>query len=217
MPTTITCYGAVGNIGGNKFLVEDGEARLFLDFGIDFGACGKYYNELLRPRAARGLLDPLALGLIPPLEGLYRRDLERPGLWERMRAKPGFRNLSRSGGRPAVDAVLISHPHLDHNGDVSYLDENIPIVCTRAGAAIARAMQVTGMTSLEREMVYASPRIEKGGVLGSGDAYQLRPFFFLEGNLGEDGRDFWAGAGSGSRKGIQGAAADVVPRQRWPD
>jgi ribonuclease J len=211
-PTQITCYGAVGNIGGNKFLVEDGEARLFLDFGIDFGACGTYYNELLRPRASRGLLDPLALGLIPPLEGLYRRDLERPGLWDRMRAKPGYRNLSRSGGRPAVDAVLISHPHLDHNGDVSYLDEKIPIVCTRAGAAIARAMQVTGMTSLEREMVYASPRIDNDGILGSArsESYQLRPHLFLEGPLGTEARLFWEGAGS-SKKGMQPAAADVFP------
>jgi ribonuclease J len=208
MTATLTCYGAVGKIGGNKILLEDGEARIFFDFGIDFDKCGEYYNELLRPRPARGLLDPLALGLIPPLEGLYRRDLELPLLWARMRGKPGYRSLARPGDRPAADAVLLSHAHLDHNGDVSYLDERIPIVCSRASAAIARAMQVTGQTSLERELVYIGPRVDKGGILGSGEAYQLRPFLFLEGGLG-GARGFWDSAGSGTRKGMQSAAADA--------
>jgi ribonuclease J len=211
MSTRITCYGAVGKIGGNKFLVEDGGARLLLDFGIDFDQAGQYYNELLRPRPARGLLDPLALGLIPPLEGLYRRDLELPDLWARMRGSAGYRNLERSGGLTAVDAVLLSHAHLDHNGDVSYLDERIPIVCTRTSGAIARAMQVTGQTSLEREMAYASPRVDKGGILGSGEAYRLRPFLFLEGGLAGGGREFWESAGSGSRKGMRTSAADAFP------
>jgi len=209
MPTQITCYGAAGKIGGNKILLEDGDARLLLDFGIDFDKAGRYYNELLRPRAGRGLLDPLALGLIPPLEGLYRKDLELPLLWDRIRGMGAYRKMDRTEDRPAVDAVLISHAHLDHNGDVSYLDSSIPIVCTRTSAAIARAMQVTGATSLEREMVYSSARVDKGGILGSGDAYQLRPFLFLEGTLGGGGLEFWESAGSGSRKGMLSAATDA--------
>jgi ribonuclease J len=212
MPPTITCYGAAGKIGGNKILLEDGDARILLDFGIDFDRSGMYFNEMLRPRAGRGLLDPLVLGLIPPLEGLYRKDLELPGLWQRMSGDPSYRKLTR-GGAPAVDAVLISHPHLDHNGDVSYLDCAIPIVCTRAGAAITRAMQVTGPSTFEREMAYASMRSEKEGMLGSarGEAYQLRPFLFLEGALGADAREFWHCAGSSTRKGLQAAAAEAFP------
>ena len=213
MPTQITCYGAAGKIGGNKILLEDGDARLFLDFGIDFDRAGQFYNEMLRPRAGRGLLDPLALGLIPPLEGLYRRDLEPPLLWERIREMDAYRVLERADGRPAVDAVLISHAHLDHNGDVSYLHSTIPVVCTRSSAAIARAMQVTGMASFEREMVYSGPRVEKDGLFESarGEAYQLRPFLFLEGDLGGGGREFWENAGSSSRKGMLSAAADAFP------
>jgi ribonuclease J len=208
--TTITCYGAVGKIGGNKILLEDGDARWFFDFGIDFDACGKFYNELLRPRPARGLLDPLVLGLIPPLEGLYRRDLELPAVWTRLRGRKGHRNLKRSGG-PAVDAVLVSHAHLDHNGDISYLDETIPVVSTRSGAAIARAMQVTGAASLEREMVYASPRVDKGGILSSGEEHCLRPFQFLEGPLAGEALDFWTEAGGSCRKGMKAAAAEEFP------
>jgi len=37
MAVTVTGYGGVGEVGGNKFLLEDGEMRLFLDFGITFG------------------------------------------------------------------------------------------------------------------------------------------------------------------------------------
>ena len=51
--TTITCYGGVNEIGGNKLLLEDGGARLFFDFGIAFGRQQQYFNEYLRPRAAR--------------------------------------------------------------------------------------------------------------------------------------------------------------------
>ncbi|MBN1439039.1 MAG: MBL fold metallo-hydrolase [Anaerolineales bacterium] len=214
--TVITCYGAAGKIGGNKILLEDGGTRIFFDFGIDFDACGKYYNELLRPRPARGLLDPLALGLIPPLEGIYRRDLELPGLWERIRGRPGYRGLARPGGERAVDAVLISHAHLDHNGDVSYLDERIPVVGTRTSAAIARAMQVTGQTSLEREMVYAAPRIDKGGILGSGEAYRLRPHFFADGPLAGGGREFWERAGAGGRKKMESAPAEAFRGEVGP-
>lgn len=209
MPT-ITCYGAAGKIGGNKILLEDGPARILFDFGIDFDRSGMFFNELLRPRPARGLLDPLVLGLIPPLEGLYRKDLELPGLWERMRGAAGYRNLAQPGGAPTVDAVLLSHAHLDHNGDISYLDSAIPIVCTRASAAIARAMQATGPASFEREMAYASMRSEKEGMLGSArsEAYQLRPILLLEGALGGEAREFWEGAGASSRKGMLPAAAE---------
>jgi ribonuclease J len=207
MSTRITCYGAVGSIGGNKFLLEDGAARLLLDFGIAFDRVGRYYNELLRPRPARGLLDPLVLGLIPPLEGLYRRDLELPGVWERVRGAAGYRDLGRPGGAAAVDAVLLSHAHLDHNGDISYLDERIPVVCSRASAAIARAMQVTGPLSLERELAYAAPRVDKGGLLGAGEAYRLRPFHFLEGGPGA-AAEFWGAAGCG-RKCMEPAPAQA--------
>lgn len=74
--TTITCYGGVNEIGGNKILVEDGERRLLFDFGKSFGRYGSYFDGVfIRERAARGVLDPLALGLIPPLRGLLREDL----------------------------------------------------------------------------------------------------------------------------------------------
>ncbi len=76
MSTTITCYGSVGEIGGNKILLEDGERRLLFDFGKAFGRYGAYFDGVfIKERLTRGLLDPLALGLVPPLRGLLREDL----------------------------------------------------------------------------------------------------------------------------------------------
>jgi hypothetical protein len=37
---SITVYGGAGVIGGNKILLEDGDTRLFLDFGTDYHTRG---------------------------------------------------------------------------------------------------------------------------------------------------------------------------------
>ncbi|MEK6587346.1 MAG: MBL fold metallo-hydrolase, partial [Chloroflexota bacterium] len=76
LTTTITCYGGVNEIGGNKILLEDGERRLFFDFGKAFGRHSDYFDGVfIKDRTGRGLLDPISLGLIPPLRGLLRDDL----------------------------------------------------------------------------------------------------------------------------------------------
>ncbi|MEW6569328.1 MAG: MBL fold metallo-hydrolase RNA specificity domain-containing protein [Chloroflexota bacterium] len=72
----LTCYGGVGEIGGNKILLETGERRLFFDFGKSFGCYGRFFDGVfIKDRVGRGLLDPLSLGLVPPLRGLLRDDL----------------------------------------------------------------------------------------------------------------------------------------------
>ncbi len=79
MPT-LTCYGAVDEIGGNKILLEDGQRRILFDFGKAFGRYGDFFDGVfIKERVGRGLLDLLALGLLPPLRGLLREDLV-PGL-----------------------------------------------------------------------------------------------------------------------------------------
>ncbi len=76
MTVTITCYGSVNEIGGNKILLEYGERRVLFDFGKAFGRYGQYFDGIFaKERDARGLLDLLSLELIPPLRGLLRDDL----------------------------------------------------------------------------------------------------------------------------------------------
>lgn len=115
MATTLTLYGGVGEIGGNKILLEDGDRRIFLDFGRPFGRYSHYFDGIfIKERSPRGLLDPMMLGLLPPLEGLYRRDLvpHLPGtgddFWARFRRRSDYRDLRREDDRPPVDAILLS-------------------------------------------------------------------------------------------------------------
>jgi len=190
---TLTCYGGVGEIGGNQLLLEDGETRLFLDFGTPYSRWNDYYEEFLKPRAASGLLDVLEMGLLPPLRSLYRPDLEFPdGMWERFRARPAFRDLS---DRP-IAGVLVTHAHLDHCGYVSFLRADMPVYSTAATAFTVKAMQDTGGSEFEREVAYYAPKKLDGDHLSAEKSglRRQRPFAFVDGpTLNHNALAFWNG------------------------
>ena len=60
MSSTITFYGGVHEIRGNKFLVEDKGTRIFLDFGMPMGKANRYFTEFLNPRICNGMGDLFA-------------------------------------------------------------------------------------------------------------------------------------------------------------
>ncbi len=106
---SVTCYGGVGEIGGNKVLLEDGSTHLFFDFGFPFKKRAKYFEEFLNPRPGAGLLDLLETGLLPPIEGILRSDLTSKTLWDKFAGSPLRRELT-------LDGVLLSHAHVYHSG-----------------------------------------------------------------------------------------------------
>jgi ribonuclease J len=107
MSVTITCFGGAGEIGGNKILLEDGEKRLLLDFGMAFGRTGDFFDGVfLSQRSGRGLLDPLALGLVPPLRGILRDDLVPATLDEDFHVT----EVPTAGRRHAARKVTNLHP-----------------------------------------------------------------------------------------------------------
>jgi ribonuclease J len=163
MPVRFTAYGGAGEIGGNKLLLEDGDWQVLFDFGMSFGALGTYFEEFLQPRTVRGLSDYLLTGLVPPLEGLYRSDLnalpEHHAIWERLRHHHGYRNDLHPS------AVLLSHAHADHVGYVSLLRPDIPVVTGALTAVIAKAMQDGGQSTDDSQTVFFRPRTPRDGLL----------------------------------------------------
>jgi ribonuclease J len=158
----ITLYGGAGEIGGNRILLEWDGAGWLLDFGIRFGAMGKYFAEFVKPRtAALGLRDYLRMEMLPPLEGLYRDDLwtHEPDLWNRYRGRPDHRRVENLRG------VLLSHAHMDHNGCLGFLRQDLPVYTGLISAIIGKCLQDPKPTGADGELCYLVPREAKGEVL----------------------------------------------------
>jgi len=129
--TNITFHGGVNDIGGNKFLVEDKGTKILMDFGMSFSHEGKFFSQFLGPRTSNSLIDYFELGILPKIKGLYREDYA-----EHM----GFDGNEET----EIDAVLLTHAHVDHCAYIPYLRPNIPIYCSEASKLIMQNFDDTG-------------------------------------------------------------------------
>ena len=147
--TSLTFYGGVNEIGGNKILLEDKDTKIFLDFGKSFGRRSKFFEEYINPRTSNGIVDFLSMGLVPDITGAYRDDL-----------------MIMAGKRPQeseVDAVLLSHAHSDHADYISFLHEKIPIYMGAACHLILKALSDKTQRTIENEILDYTPRPYKRG------------------------------------------------------
>jgi ribonuclease J len=189
MSASITVYGGAGVIGGNKLLLEADGTTISFDFGINYARWSEYFEEYLKPRASRGLADLFEIGLLPPLRGIYRSELEPPNedVWSRLRSPIKDSHL---------DAILLSHAHLDHSGHIAFLDPDIPIICSPITAFLAKAIQDSSRGDFEKEVCYILPREEQEQLIGPRDwrryASIQRQFCFAEPSpLSLQAQSFW--------------------------
>lgn len=142
--TTLTFYGGVNEIGGNKILLEDKDTRIFLDFGKSFSRRAKFFEEYINPRSSNGIVDFITMGLIPDIHGIYRDDL--------------LKLAGRTTEKPEIDAVLLSHAHSDHADYISFLHHDIPIYMGEACCLILQALEERSPRTFEREILNFQPR-----------------------------------------------------------
>ena len=122
--TTLTFYGGVGEVGGNKILLKDRDISIFLDFGMSYSLRSKFYSgPFLAPRSEKSLIE---LGILPKIDGIYK----------------GSRKTE-------VDAVFISHPHFDHSAYISFIKGSIPIYAGETTRIILEAISATRPKDLE--------------------------------------------------------------------
>lgn len=163
----VTVFGGVCEIGGNKILVEDGGSALLLDFGLPMGRFNSFFDEFVRPRTSNHLLDVARLGLVPEIDGIYRNDMLANAVrWHAassMGVPPEAERMYRldcanyddhiaSSGSPRVQAVLLTHAHADHYGQIGYLDQRIPIVCSPVTRILCEAIQAVSPASPDSEI-----------------------------------------------------------------
>ena len=129
--TSITFHGGVNEIGGNKFLVEDKGTKIFMDFGMSFSAENQYFSEYLKARGSNSLIDMIALGLLPNIKGLYRKDYAK--------------HMGLDGDEDTeINAVFLTHAHLDHCAYIQYLRPDITIHCSEESKLIMQNFDETG-------------------------------------------------------------------------
>jgi ribonuclease J len=134
-PLKVTCYGGVGEIGGNKILLEDRGTKVVLDFGRGFSDGSSYYDSRIEPRAVNGAGDLFEFGMLPEIPGLY--------------SEKSLQNTSLKHTDPEVEAVVLSHFHSDHQGRISFVDEDVPVFCGEATALIHEASSETWSSPLD--------------------------------------------------------------------
>jgi len=121
----IVFYGGVNEVGGNKVLIIDGDTKVFFDFGASFSLRDRFYSApFLSPKSGPELVK---MGILPSMEGIYYFD----------------------EAEKDIDAVFLSHSHMDHSAHISFLKRDIPVYCGETTAAILNALSDIHLTSIE--------------------------------------------------------------------
>lgn len=150
--TTLTFYGGVNEIGGNKILLQDRDTKVFFDFGMSFAMKKQFYSPpFLSPKSEKSLQE---LGILPQIPGVYKFD----------------------PSPPEVNAVFISHGHLDHSSYLSFIKREIPVYCGETTQTILQALSEIRRADLEFSVADIDFKCFRTGKKIKLDNLEVEPF-----------------------------------------
>ena len=138
--TNLRFFGGVSTIGGNCIILEDNDARIMLDNGMCFSKEGEYYKDFLSARMGNDLRDFLALDLVPKIGGIYGKEkindecadeIDSRGHYMLDSDLESYESYKERTGKPFLDAILLTHVHLDHIRNLIFMPAKIPVVCSQ--------------------------------------------------------------------------------------
>jgi ribonuclease J len=144
-------YGGINEIGGNKVLLKTEKRSVFFDFGLSYSQEGQFFEEFLQPRTNSKFYDLEKLGLLPRLDGIYRKDIFCPeGLSPACTPTTDFWKSDLVCYEKACedkkwhpDALFLSHAHADHCGYLPFLGD-IPVCCSQTTKTLLKAISQIG-------------------------------------------------------------------------
>jgi len=138
--TSFVMYSGLRTIGGVNVSISYGMDRVLFEFGVAYEPSNVVFDGSIEPRVEKWIRDLLDLGILPRINGIYRRkDL---GDCPLISAEESNQNT----------AVFITHLHLDHMALMGTIAPQVPVYLHQNAQVIERALEATGkgVQTLER-------------------------------------------------------------------